>query len=504
MNDLSFAHQKKQPWKPIPNSSQAFALDSRADHTLYHGARGPGKTDTQLMRFYRKVGMGYGAFWRGVIFDREYKNLDDLIAKSRRWFGGFGDGARFLASSQDNKWVWPTGEELLFRAIKKKADYWNYHGQEFPFIGWNELCKYPNDELYEQLMSTNRTSFTPEKDNPNVAPLRCEVFSTANPYGPGHGWVKQRFIDPAPSGRVVRTNTKVFDPSQGTEVEYVTTQVAIFGSYKENIYLPLSYIAYLNNITDENMRKAWLLGDWDVVAGGAFTDVWRKQVHVLKPFRVPHSWRVDRSFDWGSTDPAACVWWAEADGTEATFPDGSRWCPPRGSLVGIGELYTADRKGNGLMWGATRIADEIKLYEAKMKAAGLIQRDPFPGPADNQIGNNFNADVDTIEQLMLKRGVSWTESNKKPGSREMGLQLMRDRFQFSLDYAKNGEAGGPGLYFTQNCIKTIATVPSLPRDEDKPDDVDTDAEDHLYDAVRYRVLAGSNRWAMRFKLTVAK
>jgi hypothetical protein len=503
MNDLSFA-QKKQPWKPIPNSSQELALDSRADHTLYHGARGPGKTDTQLMRYYRRVGTGYGAFWRGIIFDREYKNLDDLIAKSRRWFGGFDDGARFLSSSQDYKWVWPTGEELLFRSIKKEADYWNYHGQEFPFIGWNELCKYPNEELYEKLMSTNRTSFTPAKDNPNVPPLRCEVFSTANPYGPGHGWVKSRFIDPAPSGTIVRTSTTVYDPSVGKDVEYTTSQVAIFGSARENPYLPLSYVAYLNNLTDENLRKAWLHGDWDVVAGGAFSDVWRKHVHVVRPFAVPHSWRVDRSFDWGSTDPAACIWWAEADGTEATFPDGSKWCPRRGTLVGIGELTTADKKGKGLMWGATKVAEEIVAYEQKMLKAKLISRRPYPGAADNQIRNRVNMDVDSIEMLMQKAGVSWLESDKSPGSRKIGLQLMRDRLQFALDYQKNGESAGPGLYFTENCRRTIASVPSLPRDEKDPDDVDTDADDHLYDAARYRVLAGSNRWATRFKLSVAK
>src|SRR4051794_12962757 len=73
-------------WEPIPNSSQELALDSRANHTLYTGSRGPGKTDTQLMRFARRVGQGYGAAWRGIIFDREYKNLDDLIAKSKKWF----------------------------------------------------------------------------------------------------------------------------------------------------------------------------------------------------------------------------------------------------------------------------------------------------------------------------------------------------------------------------------------------------------------------------------
>src|SRR5690606_12378878 len=126
------------------------------------GTRGPGKTDAQLMRFRRRVGQGYGRHWRGVIFDREYKNLDDLVSKSMRWFPSFNDKCKFLSSKSDYKWVWPTGEELLFRTVRRAQDYWSYHGQEFPFIGWNELSKYPSDELYEALMSCNRSSFRPE------------------------------------------------------------------------------------------------------------------------------------------------------------------------------------------------------------------------------------------------------------------------------------------------------------------------------------------------------
>jgi hypothetical protein len=90
------------------------------------------------------------------------KTLTILVNKSRRWFHAFGDGARFLSSAQDYKWIWPTGEELLFRAIKKIEDYWNYHGQEFPFIGWNELCKYPTLELFDRMMTCNRSSYRPE------------------------------------------------------------------------------------------------------------------------------------------------------------------------------------------------------------------------------------------------------------------------------------------------------------------------------------------------------
>jgi hypothetical protein len=153
-------------WQALPDTSQELAIDSRCHHTLYHGARGPGKTITQLMRYRSRVGIGYGAFWRGIVFDREFKNLSDLVAQSKRFFSQFGDGCRFLTGAADYKWVWPTGEELLFRHAKKIGDYDNFHGHEYAFIGWNELTKYPTSELYDKMMSTNRTSFEPERDTP--------------------------------------------------------------------------------------------------------------------------------------------------------------------------------------------------------------------------------------------------------------------------------------------------------------------------------------------------
>lgn len=99
---------------------------------------GPGKTAAQLARFRRNVSIGYGTFWRGIIFDTEYKNLADIITQSKRIYRLFKDGARFLASTSELRSVSPTGEELLFRFGKEADDYWDYHGQEFLFIGFNE------------------------------------------------------------------------------------------------------------------------------------------------------------------------------------------------------------------------------------------------------------------------------------------------------------------------------------------------------------------------------
>lgn len=511
---LAPAAKLHEPWKPIPGTSQELVLSdsNKCHHVLYCGTRGPGKTDTQLFSFRKHVGAGYGAQWRGVIFDREYKNLDDIVTKAKRWFYQYDDGARFLESKADYKWVWPTGEELLFRQIKREDDYWSYHGQEYPFIGWNELCKYPTASLYDKLMSCNRASFIPERDTPKnnkgqyltetgfpLPPIPLVVFSTTNPAGPGHAWVKRRFISVAPYGQIVRRVSQVFNPQTQREEPIEKRQITFFGSYKENIFLPPEYIAELNSITDPNLREAWFKGNWDIVAGGALDDLWARKTHVLPRFKIPAGWRVDRALDWGSSHPFAVAWFAEANGEEATLPDGTKFCPPRGTLIMLFEWYGTKEIGTnvGLKKSATDIAIGIREREVELMKEGWVPHQPWPGPADNQIRDVREVDVDTIETKMANKGVRWKESDKSPGSRRNGLQLLRDRLEAST------RREGPGIYFMANCVAAIETIPVLPRDEEKIDDVDTDAEDHMYDAVRYRVLAASNRHAQKVPVTWA-
>ncbi|MEI4894984.1 terminase, partial [Klebsiella pneumoniae] len=315
----------KAVWKPLPGS-QSLALSCPCNEILFEGTRGPGKTAAQLARFRRNVGVGYGSFWRGVIFDTEYKNLADIITQSKRMFRLFNDGARYLSSASELRWVWPTGEELLFRFGKEADDYWDFHGQEFPFIGFNELTKQQSPEFYEMMFSCRRSSFRPENyplDNGNLLkPIPLETFSTTNPFGIGHTWVKKRFIEPAPRGTVQRDRQMVFNPQTEREEEITLTRVAIHGSFKENPYLDPQYIATLMAIKDPNRRKAWVEGSWDVTSGGRFDHLWNEALHVIKPFRIPDSWTVDRSHDWGESKPFSNLWWAQADGTAAELPDG--------------------------------------------------------------------------------------------------------------------------------------------------------------------------------------
>jgi hypothetical protein len=480
-----------------------MALSCPCHHILYEGTRGPGKTDAQLLYFRRFVGRGYGAFWRGVIFDREYKNLDDLVNKSMRWFPRFNDGAKFHASKADYRWTWPTGEELLFRQVKRSSDYWGYHGQEFPFIGWNELSKYPTSELYDAMMSCNRTSYLPQEnkqpDGSVLPEIPLVVFSTTNPFGAGHNWVKMKFIDAAKPGQVVRKTVKVFNPRTQQREDLTKTQVRIFGSYKENRYLPPEYIAELEGIKDLNKKKAWLWGDWDIVAGGALDDLWDSSILVLPRFKIPAAWKIDRSMDWGSSHPFSVGWWAEANGEEVVLPNFRTFCPPKGTLIRIHEWYGTEEMGSnkGLKMSAADVAKGIRRIEKQLMSDGYIRTLPAPGPADNQIYEVRERDSDTIAKKMEDQGVHWTRSDKSPGSRKNGLQLLRDRLEASI------RNEGVGIYFMDHCTATLALLPVLPRDEDTPDDVDTESEDHTYDDVRYRVLAGNNRYAQVIKLKFA-
>lgn len=513
-------------WEALPGlaqfgsiSSQALALDSRADHTLLCGTRGGGKTETQLMRFFRRVGIGYGAYWRGVIFDLEYKNLDDLVAKSKKLFYKFNTGdsktdARFLASGSDYKWVWPTGEELLFRAVKKIGDYDGYHGHEYPFIGWNELTKYSTPDLYDKFMSCNRSSFMPiehtPKDSegnyqtPDGKPLPrmpLEVFATTNPSGIGHNWVRLRFIDELPYGTVKRVETLILNPQTLEEEIIVTSQVAIFSHWSENKYLDPKYIAGLANEKDPNLRAAWYIGSWDITAGGAFDDLWKKENHVIPTFKVPKEWRLDRAFDWGSSHPFGVGWFAEANGEEVEIinRDGSKrkFCPPSGSLIMCMDWYGTAAIGTnrGLGLSARKVAIGIKEREIQAMSTGHFSQQPWRGPADNQIRDVKDTEQDTIETLMAKEGVGWTESDKSAGSRKIGMELFRGMLENTNEKNQN-----PHFYVMDNCVSTIKVVPHLPRDEVKIDDVDTHSEDHLWDLIRYRVLKGKSRLVTSLKI----
>jgi hypothetical protein len=450
-------------WKP-QEGSQVLFLSCPIYEVLYEGTRGCQKTDSLIMDFAQDVGKGFGSAWRGIIFRRTYKQLDDIIERTKHWYNQIFPGIKYNESKY--VWTWPGGEQLFLRHMDNPMDYWNYHGHQYPYIAWEEITSWPDDKCYESMKACCRSS---------QMGMPRKYRATTNPWGIGRIWVKRYFVDPAPPGMII-TN------KEGEQ------RVRIHGTIYENKALLAAdpdYIKRLKSIKDQAKRKAWLLGDWNIPIGGPLDECWDEVRHVIEPFEIPNTWYLDRSFDWGSAKPFSVGWWAESDGSDIKTANGTTRSFPRGTLFRIYEYYGwngNENEGCGKL--AIDIAKDIKKIEASEQFKKIAGNNftMHIGPADTSIFTKSNGV--SIAKDMTKEGVLWKKADKSPGSRIQGLE----KFRRLLSNAIKIPIEEPGLFVFSNCRDFIRTVPSLPRDPRNPEDIDSSTEDHIYDETRYRIL----------------
>lgn len=457
-------------WHPQEGSQWQF-LECDAFEALYEGTRGGGKTDTLLMSFAGGVGQGYGPFWRGVLFRQTYPQLADVVAKIKRWFPRmFGSSYKFNEQSMTVRWS--SGEELLLRHMKKNSDYWNYHGHEYSWIGFEELTNWADPTCYLRVMSLCRSS------GRNV-PMR--IRSTTNPYGVGHAWVKERFQLPRMRG-ALRENIV------GKNGKMAPSRCAVHSHLNENRILLRADPDYPDKLAEaassDAERAAWLDGDWDIIAGGMFDDIWitHRDRIVVPQFSVPKSWVIDRSMDWGESAPFSIGWWATSPGGVVEMIDGSQMSTVRGDLFRVEEYYGWNGTPNvGCRMLAQDIAAEVRRREQDWGVWGRVR----PGPADTQIFDDRNGNCVATDFALL--GVNWERADKGKGSRAQGWKQMRKLMKNTRPAPGARTREYPGMFVTDNCAHFLRTIPALPRDEKKMDDIDENTEDHVADEVRYRV-----------------
>lgn len=298
------------------------------------------------------------------------------------------------------------------------------------------------------------------------------ILAASNPGGVGHNWVKATWIDPHPPLRKWRAEPK----DGGMLRQFVPARLEDNPTLTEN---DPSYASKLEGLGSPELVKAMLSGEWDIVAGGALDDVWNPSRQVLPRFDIPSGWRIDRAFDWGSSKPYSVGWWAESNGEEVDLGGGSKRSFPKGTLIQVAELYGWNGEPNkGAKELAVEVARKILAAEKGMGISGRVQQ----GPADSAIFDVENGA--SIADDMGRVGVSWVPAEKGPGSRKIGLERVRRMLKASLSHPMEE----PGLLFFDTCRHSIRTLPTLPRDSRKLDDVDTEAEDHCYDMVRYRAM----------------
>jgi hypothetical protein len=462
------------------HQKQGTALQSEATEILYGGAAGGGKS--HLMRVAAIIWCYAIPGLQIYLFRRVY---DDLV---KNHFEGPTSFPVLLAEWVQSKLVkinysdltiefW-NGSKIFLQHCQHEKDRFKYQGYEFHVLMIDELTHF-TEKIYRYLRGRVRLGgFKIPEPFKHLFP---RIICGGNPGGIGHNFVKFSFIDGAPALEIRRMPKK----EGGMLRQFIPAKLEDNRTLMEN---DPDYADKLEGLGDPELVRAMLDGDWDIVAGGMFDDLWKRDIHVIKPFDIPESWYVDRSFDWGDSHPFGVLWWAESDGT--TAPNGITY--PRGTIFLISEYYGWNGKPDeGLRLISSEIAEEILEREETMLENGLVTS-ILPGPADTNIFNSDPIVGISLADDMEKVGVKWERADKSPGSRKIGWQHLRKYLKASLPHIdKTGRLlpmEDPGIFIFNTCPQWIRTVPVLPRLESDPEDVNTKAEDHLGDATRYRLM----------------
>jgi hypothetical protein len=458
---------RRPKWMALPGGQHKF-LTCDIFEVLLAGNRGGGKTLTLLFDFASDVGKGYSNNWRGILFRRTYGDLDDVVRKVDAFFPQLFPGFRFLRSKSEYMALWKDGEALLLRSMEDESKYPEYHGQEFPWIGFEELTQWETDKAYKLMFSCCR---------PTAPGIPTRIRATTNPSGVGHHWVKKRFKLPTSYQKPIRI------PGE-------TTRVPIEMKLEENFLLLHTDPDYPKKIkqaaSTPAQAEAWLKGSWEITTGGMFDDIWERDIHVIpniKADQIPKGWRIYRCYDHGQSHPFAVGWFAESNG-EAVKIGGKEYGRVRGDKVMLAEWYgTTGNDNEGLRLSARRIARGILDREEDLGIGPRVNT----GPADTEIWSKDSrgtgrAPVDDMEDI----GVLWERADKTPGSRQRGFQMLRTL----MEDAKPGPDGTrerPGIFICQGCRYWLEFVPTAPRGTKDPDDLPDKYPDHMCDMTRYFV-----------------
>ena len=364
---------------------------------------------------------------RALILRRSMPELREMIDKSRELYPQAFPGAKFR--EVEKLWNFPSGAKVEFGFLERDADVYRYQGQAYSWIGFDEITHLPTEFSWNYLASRLRTT------DPEIQTyLRC----TANPGGVGATWVKRRYIEPSES------NTS-FTGTDGLTRKFIPAKLA------DNPYLANDgvYEQMLKSLPPIQRRQL-LEGNWEVAEGAAFVE-FDPNVHVITPFEIPISWERVKGIDYGYASESCCLW-----GT-IDMNDGT--------LIIYRELYRKGLTGEEL--GA--IIGDMELV------------DPFsvPGVLDTAAWAKTGTTGPTVGEALVRAGHKLRRADKN---------RIQGKIQIH-EFLKVRENGRPKLQIFNTCPNLIRELQSIPLSKTNPEDVDTHASDHAYDALRYMIMS---------------
>ena len=364
---------------------------------------------------------------RDLIIRRSMPELRELIDKSRELYPKAFPGCKYR--EVEKMWNFPSGAKIEFGFLERDADVYRYQGQAYSWIGFDEITHLPTEFSWNYLASRLRTT-----DSEIIPYMRC----TANPGGVGAHWVKKRYIDPA-------DYNESFEGSDGLTRKFIPAKL------DDNPYLAKDgrYEKMLMALPP-TQRKQLLEGNWDVNEGAAFTE-FNLEDHVIPPFEIPINWERVKGIDYGYASESACVW--------ATID------PSDGTLIVYRELYQKGLTGQDLGYAIT----EMEL------------QDPFSvaGVLDTAAWNRTGTTGPTVGETLVRQGHKLRRADKN---------RIQGKIQIH-EYLRVQHTGRPKIQIFNTCPNLIREIQSIPLDSSNPEDVDTRAQDHAYDALRYLIMS---------------
>lgn len=421
---------------PRPNRKQKRLFLARKKHIGYGGARGGGKSWAVRIKA-SLLAIQYAGI-RICIVRKTYKELEEnhVTQLSQMLFGI----AKYNQSKK--KFTFYNGSTITLQYCDKDKDLENFQGVEYDIFFIDEATQLSEHQMKIIAASCRGTNNFPKR-----------IYYTCNPGGQGHGYIKRIFID------------RNFNEGENPD-DYEFIQALV----DDNTALMEMQPEYKQQLEalPENLRKAWLFGDWNIFEGQFFEDfvddpnhyLDRQWTHVIEPFEIPKYWEIYRSYDFGYSKPFSCAWWAvDQDGV----------------FYRILEYYGCTKEANtGIKLTANEQFAKIKEIE---KTHRWLKDKNIHGIADPAIWEGSKGE--SINDIALKYQIYFTPGDN---ARIPGWQQIHYRFQFD-------ENGYPMMYIFNTCKAFIRTIPLLLYSETKPEDVDTDMEDHVADETRYMCMS---------------
>lgn len=370
------------------------------------------------------------------------------------------------------------GSKIYLCHCKDPKDVYKYQGAEIHVLVVDELTHFLED-MYRFLR--NRVRMVGLRLPPGYAGRFPRIMCSANPGNIGHLWVKRTWI----SDREPLAVEQMPAQEGGMLRQYIPARLDDNPSLTRD---DPGYEERLQGLGSAALVKAMRDGDWNVVEG-AFFDEWSTTRHVVKPFEIPKHWVRFRAMDWGSFRPFSVGWYAHV-GEDYVIP-GTNYYMPKGSLLRYKEWYgTQPGKDNvGLKMEVEAVGRGIVKRSKPETDAGIKFAYTVLDPSMFQQngGPSFAERLFKVGLKGLKRGDNTRVTQKGAMG---GWDMVRARLRGD-GWTEEGPGPDwvPHLFVFETCTHLIRTLPVLQHDQDRPEDLDTDGEDHAADELRYAVMS---------------